>query len=155
ALNWPVLSVCLMFTLLWRQHRAQSATNRRRVTSAHKLHEQIGIHFAQQQYLTMLVHELKTPLTLVQLGTKALTQAEVPSERKSVWETRMQAAVNSMVHILDNCGEAERYEDGAIAISPALVYAPAVLQEVVEQASYISGRVHDRLQLHYESPVPL
>ena len=155
ALNWPVLSVCLMFTLLWRQHRAQSATNRRRVTSAHKLHEQIGIHFAQQQYLTMLVHELKTPLTLVQLGTKALTQAEVSSERKSVWETRMQAAVNSMVHILDNCGEAERYEDGAIAISPALVYAPAVLQEVVEQASYISGKVHDRLQLHYESPTPL
>ena len=152
ALNWPVLSVCLMFTLLWRQQRAQSASNRRRVASAHKLREQMGIHFAQQQYLAMLVHEIKTPLTLVQLGTKALTQAEISSERKSLWEARMQTAVNGMVQILDNCSQAERYESGAIAISPALVHAPAVLQEVVEQASYISGALHDRLQLRFESP---
>ena len=152
VLNWPLLSACLMFTLLWRQQRAQSAANRRRIASAHKLHEQVGIHFAQQQYLAMLVHEIKTPLTLVQLGTKALTQTEVSSERKSVWEVRMQTAVNSMVQILDNCGQAERYEGGAIAISPALVSAPAILQEVVEQASYVSGALQDRLQLRYESP---
>jgi signal transduction histidine kinase len=152
ALNWPLLSACLLCTLLWRQQRAQSATNRRRVASAHKLHEQIGIHFAQQQYLAMLVHEIKTPLTLVQLGTKALTQAEVSSERKSIWEVRMQTAVNSMVQILDTCGQAERYEGGAIAISPTLVSAPAILQEVVEQASYISGALPGRLQLRYESP---
>jgi len=152
ALNWPVLSVCLVFTLMWRQQRAQSATNRRRVAGAQKLQEQISLHFAQQQYLAMLVHEIKTPLTLVQLGTKALTQAEVSSERKSVWGTRMQTAVNNMVHILDNCSQSERYEEGAIAISPALVHAPVVLQKVVEQALYMSGKLHDRLQLRYESP---
>ena len=153
ALNLPVLSMALMLTLLWRQQRAQSVKERRRHVNLQKLQEQISIRFLQQQFIAMLVHEIKTPLTVLQLGTNALVKDHVAPERKKAWNLRMLTGIKSIVHILDNCSQAERYEGGVMAITPMDFFLTEVLDIVKLQALDQANDVPDRLQLRFESPM--
>jgi len=153
AFNLPVISLTLMLTLLWRQQRAQSVKDRRRQTNLQKLHEQISIRFLQQQFISMLVHEIKTPLTVVQLGTNALAKDEIAPERKRAWDARMHTAINSIVHILDNCSQAERYEGGVMAVSLSNFLLTDTLDLVMNQALVHARDQPDRLQLRFEKPI--
>jgi signal transduction histidine kinase len=152
ALTWPILSASLLLTLLWRHQRAQSLKNQRRIANVHKLHEQISIRLALQQFLTMMVHEVKTPLTLVQLGTHALARDELAPERRKLWGTRMQVAVKSIVQILDNCGQAERFEAGAMPINPSAVDLRDLLTQIVSQAVAQDGASGERITLRIDAP---
>ena len=153
ALNLPVLSMALMLTLLWRQQRAQSVKERRRHVNLQKLQEQISIRFLQQQFIAMLVHEIKTPLTVLQLGTNALAKDTIAPERKQAWNTRMLTGIKSIVHILDNCSQAERYEGGVMAVMPMNFFVAEVLDIVKLQALDQANDTPDRLQLRFESPM--
>ena len=153
ALNLPVLSMALMLTLLWRQQRAQSVKERRRHVNLQKLQEQISIRFLQQQFIAMLVHEIKTPLTVLQLGTNALVKDHITPERKQAWNLRMLTGIKSIVHILDNCSQAERYEGGVMAVAPMDFFVAEVLDTVKLQALDQANEMPERLQLRFESPM--
>jgi signal transduction histidine kinase len=153
ALNLPVLSMALMLTLLWRQQRAQSVKERRRHVNLQKLQELISIRFLQQQFIAMLVHEIKTPLTVLQLGTNALVKDHIAPERKQAWNLRMLTGIKSIVHILDNCSQAERYEGGVMAVAPMDFLVAEVLDTVKLQALDQANDMPDRLQLRFESPM--
>lgn len=129
--NWPVVSATLFLTLVWKQQRVEAASNRRRMLNARKLQEQVRIGFAQQQFITMMTHEIKTPLTVMQLSVKALSQAEISPLRKASWEARMQTAISSVVHILDNCSHAERLDGGLMVSTPSVFAVPAALEQVL------------------------
>lgn len=153
ALNLPLLSWGLMFTLLWRQQRTQFVNERRRHINLQKLQEQISIRFLQQQFIAMLVHEIKTHLTVVQLGTNALLKDGISSERKQAWSLRIHTAIKSMVHILDNCSQAERYEGGVMALKP-IHFSVAERMELVKlQALDPLHDAPERLQLRFECPI--
>lgn len=129
--NWPVVSATLFLTLVWKQQRVEAASNRRRMLNARKLQEQVRIGFAQQQFITMMAHEIKTPLTVMQLSVKALSQTDISPLRKASWEARMQTAISSVVHILDNCSHAERLDGGLMVSTPSVFAVPAALEQVL------------------------
>jgi signal transduction histidine kinase len=56
--------------------------DRRRQSNFQKLQEQRSINRLQQLFMSMLVHEIKTPLTVVQLGSSALAKTDITPERK-------------------------------------------------------------------------
>ena len=153
ALNLPVLSLALILTLLWRQQRAQSVKERRRHVNLQKLQEQISIRFLQQQFIAMLVHEIKTPLTVLQLGTTALLKDPIAPERKKAWNLRMLTSINSIVHILDNCSQAERYEGGVMALAPVDFFVAEILDIVKLLALDQANDMPNRLQMRSESPI--
>jgi len=153
AFNLPLLSVVLMLTLLWRQQRTQSVKERRRHVHLRQLQEQISIRFLQQQFIAMLVHEIKTPLTVLQLGTDALAKDAIAPERKQAWNLRMHSGIKSIVHILDNCSQAERYEGGVMATAPVDFFMAEVLEVVTLQAVGQSHEMPERLQVRSDSPV--
>jgi signal transduction histidine kinase len=126
---------------------------RRRHVNLQKLQEQISIRFLQQQFIAMLVHEIKTPLTVLQLGTNALVKDHIAPERKQAWNLRMLTGIKSIVHILDNCSQAERYEGGVMAVVPMNFFVSEVLDIVKLQALDQANDMPDRLQLRFESPM--
>ncbi len=153
AMNLPLISLGLVLTLLWRQQRAQSAKDRRRQARVKKLQEQTSIRFLQQLFISMLVHEIKTPLTVVQLGASALVKKDIAPERKQAWDVRMHTAINSMVHILDNCSQADRYEGGVMAVSLSHFLLKDTLDLVMGQAWVHSSAQTDLLQLRIEETI--
>ena len=153
AMNLPLISLGLVLTLLWRQRRAQSAKDRRRQAHVQKLQEQTSIRFLQQLFISMLVHEIKTPLTVVQLGTSALVKKDIAPERKQAWDVRMHTAISSMVQILDNCSQADRYEGGVMAVSLSHFLLTDTLDLVMGQAWVHSSAQSQLLQLRMEKPI--
>ena len=153
AMSLPLISLGLVLTLLWRQQRTQSVKNRRRQAHVQKLQEQTSIRFLQQLFISMLVHEIKTPLTVVQLGTSALVKKDIAPERKQAWDVRMHTAINSMVHILDNCSQADRYEGGVMAVSLSHFLLTETLGLVMGQAWVHSSAQSELLQLRIEKPI--
>ena len=152
-LTMPLLSWSLLLTLLWRQYRSHAVQERRRHVNLQKLQEQISIRFLQQQFIAMLVHEIKTPLTVVQLGTHALLKNDMSPERKQAWNLRMHTAIKSIVHILDNCSQAERYEGGVMVVSPVIFSVAEILDVVKLLALDHANDTPDRLQLRCDGPV--
>ena len=153
VINLPLISLGLVLTLLWRQRRAQSVKDRRRQANVQKLQEQSSILFLQQLFISMLVHEIKTPLTVVQLGTSALVKKDIAPERKQAWDVRMHTAINSMVHILDNCSQADRYEGGVMAVSLSHFLLTDTLDVVMGQAWGHFSAQPELLQLRLEKPI--
>ena len=153
AINLALVSLGLVLTLLWRQQRAQSAKDRRRQAHLQKLQEQSNTLFLQQLFISMLVHEIKTPLTVVQLGTSALLKKDIAPERKQAWDVRMHTAINSMVHILDNCSQADRYEGGVMAVSLSHFLLADTLDVVMGQAWGHFSAQPELLQLRLEEPI--
>ena len=153
AMNLPLISLGLVLTLLWRQQRTQSVKNRRWQAHVQKLQEQTSIRFLQQLFISMLVHEIKTPLTVVQLGASALVKKDIAPERKQAWDVRMHTAINSMVHILDNCSQADRYEGGVMAVSLSHFLLTDTLGLVMDQAGVHSSAQSELLQLRIEKPI--
>ncbi|MBJ7420415.1 MAG: HAMP domain-containing histidine kinase [Rhodoferax sp.] len=153
AMNLPLISLGLVLTLLWRQRRAQSVKDRRQQAHVQKLQEQTSIRFLQQLFISMLVHEIKTPLTVVQLGASALVKKDIAPERKQAWDVRMHTAINSMVHILDNCSQADRYEGGVMAVSLSHILLTDTLGLVMGQAWVHSSAQSELLQLRIEKPI--
>ncbi len=153
VINLPLISLGLVLTLLWRQRRAQSVKDRRRQANVQKLQEQSSILFLQQLFISMLVHEIKTPLTVVQLGTSALVKKDIAPERKQAWDVRMHTAINSMVHILDNCSQADRYEGGVMAVSLSHFLLTDTLDAVMGQAWGHFSAQTELLQLRLEKPI--
>ena len=153
AMNLPLIALGLVLTLLWRQQRAQSAKDRRQQAHIQKLQEQTSIRFLQQLFISMLVHEIKTPLTVVQLGASALVKKDIAPERKQAWDVRMHTAINSMVHILDNCSQADRYEGGVMAVSLSHFLLTDTLDWVMGQAWVHPSAQSELLHLRVEEPV--
>jgi signal transduction histidine kinase len=153
VINLPLISLGLVLTLLWRQQRTQSVKDRRQQAHVQKLQEQSSSRFLQQLFISMLVHEIKTPLTVVQLGASALVKQNIAPERKQAWDVRMQTAINSMVHILDNCSQADRYDGGVMAVSLSHFLLTDTLDLVMGQAGVHSSAQSEILQLRIEKPI--
>jgi len=153
AVSLPMISLGLVLTLLWRQQRTQSMKDRRRRANIQKLQEQTSIRFSQQLFISMLVHEIKTPLTIVQIGTSALVKKDIAPERKQAWDVRMHTAISSMVQILDNCSQADRYEGGVMAVSLSHFLLTDTLDLVMGQAWVHSSAQSQLLQLRMEKPI--
>ena len=153
ASNLPVISLALMSTLLWRQQREQSLKDRRRQSNFQKLQEQRSINRLQQLFMSMLVHEIKTPLTVVQLGSSALAKTDITPERKQTWALRMQAAIDGIVQILDKCSQAGRYEAGVMTVSLSDFLLADSLALTMRQALVHTPEQAALLQLHCETPI--
>lgn len=151
AANWPALSATLFLTLSFRKQRIEAARDRRRRVNAKKLQEQIRLGFAQQQFITMMAHEIKTPLTVIQLGTKVLGQVGADAERKSKWESRIQIAINSVVRILDNCSHAERLDGGVMVSVPSVFEVGAAFEQLLSQAELYPHAAQQDVELCWET----
>lgn len=151
AANWPILSATLFLTLTWKKQRIEAARDRRRRVNAKKLQEQIRGAMAQQQFISMMAHEIKTPLTVIQLGAKVIGQDNADAQRKRQWEGRIQTAIHSVVHILDNCSQAERFDGGLMVSVPTVFEVSAALEQVLKQAQLHQHAALEDVQLLWDT----
>lgn len=66
----------------------------------------------QQRFLSMLMHEIRTPLSVVKIGTDALAQDA--HDKKKIWTSRINVAIDNITQVIENCVQAEKHEEGLI-----------------------------------------
>jgi signal transduction histidine kinase len=68
----------------------------------------------QQRFLSMLMHEIRTPLSVIKIGADAITKANHPQEQKNIWTQRIDTAIDNIAQVIENCVQAEKQESGLI-----------------------------------------
>lgn len=68
----------------------------------------------QQRFLSMLMHEIRTPLSVIKIGADAITKPNHPNDPQSIWTQRIDTAIDNIAQVIDNCVQAEKQESGLI-----------------------------------------
>jgi signal transduction histidine kinase len=105
----------------------------------------------QQQFLAMLVHEIRTPLTVIQFGNHAMARRALDPDQKAIWVQRMDGAVATIRQILENCVHADRMDAGAQTVEMAEFAIAPVLQKALEGLQERDAKGAERLELCYET----
>ena len=76
--------------------------------------DETALRHNQQRFLSMLMHEIRTPLSVIKIGADAITKANHPQEQKNIWTQRIDTAIDNIAQVIDNCVQAEKQESGLI-----------------------------------------
>ena len=83
-----------------------------------QLKGEVARHAATSSFLSMMMHELKTPLAAIRLATQSLTGGRVDDDaaQRERRLTNIQKAVDNIDGVLERCVEVDRLEQGALAV---------------------------------------
>lgn len=74
---------------------------------------QSELRINQQRFLSMLMHEIRTPLSVIKISAEAFTKPISTTDSK-LWTQRIDAAIQNITQVIDNCVQAEKQESGTI-----------------------------------------
>ena len=148
-LGWPVVCTLLFMTLVRRHHQEAALQQTALAVSAERLRSEVARSSTQQHFLAMLVHEISAPLTVIELGNRALTQRVLDAAQKAAWAQRMHGAIDTIGQILENCGLVDRLEAGALAVVADDVAIAPVLSETLDRLRHTVPGATERIQTVY------
>jgi signal transduction histidine kinase len=67
----------------------------------------------QSRFMTMLMHEVKTPLSIVQLASASLARSIAPDSKDTARIQSIDRAVEDLNGLIERCGQADRLAEGA------------------------------------------
>jgi len=113
-LLWIPMAFALM-KLLTVQHQQ---TFKQRCNDAsqarHQADSENTLRLNQQRFLSMLMHEIRTPLSVIKIGSDALIQASPSGKVTNTWSKRMEIAIDNITQVIENCVQAEKHDAGLI-----------------------------------------
>ncbi len=106
----------------------------------------------QQKFVSMLLHEIKTPLSIIDLAVSNLERQNqeltpVKSSSHELRFTRIFSAIESINTILDKCVQADRFEQPQIALNLSHNVIEDEMNEIIFELSSLDSIDIDRLHL--------
>lgn len=131
--DWPVMCTLLYMTLVRHHHREAARQQAALSAAGALLTAEVARRGAQHHFMALLVHEIRGPLTVIELGKRALTQRVLDTGQKAAWAKRMQDATGAIGDIVQNCDHLDRLEEGALAVAADEVAIASVLSETLDR----------------------
>jgi signal transduction histidine kinase len=91
-------------------------------------------HAVQEQFMTMLIHELKTPLAIIQLAAASLGRHVLPGSGDATRIKNIHNAVDDLNALVERCAQADQLEQGAVRLN-LQPFAVATLTDDLLQTS--------------------
>ena len=148
-LDWPVMCTLLFMTLVRRHHKEAAQQQTALAVSAERLRTEVARRSEQQHLLAMLVHEIRGPLTVIQLGNRALTQRVLDVEQSVTWAQRLHSATETIGQIVENCGQVDRLEEGALFAAVSDVAIAPVLSQTLDRLRHTVPGAAERIHTAY------
>ncbi len=102
--------------------------------------ERIKTDQIKDEFIGMVSHELKTPLTVVTGAIKVATSEDLPEAEKNALLEDAAWGAETMADIVDNLLELSRWQSHRLVLMPALVDIGSVIEKVVRESSKKSAR---------------
>jgi signal transduction histidine kinase len=87
--------------------------------------QETKLRINQQRFLSMLMHEIRTPLSVIKISTDMIIQDAPAINEKQIWVERIDVAIDNITQVIENCVQAEKHEEGLIK--------PQITRFLVEQ----------------------
>lgn len=86
---------------------------------------------AKNLFVASASHELRAPLQAITLALARLEAGPLDDAQRAVWQMAQQAAA-TLVQLIDDVLDLAHYDSGQLALRPAPVALPALLQQIIE-----------------------
>jgi signal transduction histidine kinase len=132
----------------------QNTTNKHSldVTNALKVAaDETALRQNQQRFLSMLMHEIRTPLSVIKIGADAITKSNYPNDQKNIWTQRIDTAIDNIAQVIDNCVQAEKQESGLIQPSIQKYAIKKEIESLYRQ--YLSANTELETRIKFEIDV--
>ncbi len=99
------------------EQRAESETQRRET---------------QERFMTMLMHELKTPLAIIQLAATSLGRRLAPDSGDATRIKNINRSVDDLNTLVERCASADQIDQGAMRMDKALLNFDSLVADVLQ-----------------------
>lgn len=104
----------------------------------------------QQRFLSMLMHEIRTPLSVIKIGADAITKANHPQDQKNIWTQRIDTAIDNIAQVIDNCVQAEKQESGLIQPSIQKYVMKNEIESLYKQYLSANSELETRIKFEFD-----
>ena len=101
----------------------------------------------QQRFLSMLMHEIRTPLSVIKIGVDAITQGASTAKDQSTWVQRIDVAIDNITQVIENCVQAEKHDAGLIQPSVSRFIVEQELADMTSQIVAANAEFASRIQV--------
>lgn len=103
----------------------------------------------------MLLHEIKTPLSVIKFGADSLKNVQADPSKNQVWAKRIDTSADTINHILNQCLLADKFEFGLANYQEEQVNLHAEFSQIVERVGYLNPAYPERIHWEFSNSLPI
>ena len=149
---YPVLAFLIMALMLNEQREKEMDTMFNMAVTKANADLVVEKNIKQHVFLGMLLHEIKTPLSIIKFGAAALTKDD---SKTQVWTSRVDSAADSINHILNQCLLADKFEFGLSGYTEKKIEVHQEIYALVERIGFLNPTYRERLQLQFSDDISI
>jgi signal transduction histidine kinase len=152
---YPVLAFLIMLQMLNEQKEREMDVIF--LLGASKAAADLEIEKNKQQhvFLGMLLHEIKTPLSVIKFGADSFKNDQADHAKNQVWALRVDNAADTINHILNQCLLADKFEFGLANYQEEQVNLHAEFSKIVERVGYLNPAYPERIHWEFSKSLPI
>lgn len=143
---YPVLAFLIMLLMLNEQKEKEMDSIFTLAVTKANADLEVEKNKKQHVFLGMLLHEIKTPLSIIKFGANALKSPSLDDEKNKQWATRVDGAVDAINHILNQCLLADKFEFGLSGYKAESIHIYQECNKIVQRVGHLHPSNPDRLQ---------
>lgn len=143
---YPVLAFLIMALMLSEQREKEMDTIFNMAVTKANADLMVEKNKNQHVFLGMLLHEIKTPLSVIKFGAAALTKTEMKTQ---LWTSRVDSAADAINHILNQCLLADKFEFGLSGYAEEQIDIHNEISVLIERLRYLNPTYLERIEWQF------
>ena len=143
---YPVLAFLIMALMLSEQREKEMDTIFNMAVTKANADLMVEKNKNQHVFLGMLLHEIKTPLSVIKFGAAALTKTEPKTQ---LWTSRVDSAADAINHILNQCLLADKFEFGLSGYAEEQIDIHNEISVLIERLCYLNPTYLERIEWQF------
>ena len=143
---YPVLAFLIMALMLSEQREKEMDTIFNMAVTKANADLMVEKNKNQHVFLGMLLHEIKTPLSVIKFGAAALTKTEPKTQ---LWTSRVDSAADAINHILNQCLLADKFEFGLSGYAEEQVDINNEISVMIERLRHLNPKYLVRIEWQF------
>lgn len=143
---YPVLAFLIMALMLSEQREKEMDTIFNMAVTKANADLMVEKNKNQHVFLGMLLHEIKTPLSVIKFGAAALTNTEPKTQ---LWTSRVDSAADAINHILNQCLLADKFEFGLSGYAEEQIDIHNEISVLIERLRYLNPTYLERIEWQF------
>ena len=152
---YPVLAFLIMLQMLNEQKEREMDAIFTLGVSKATADQEIEKNKQQHVFLGMLLHEIKTPLSVIKFGAESLKNGQADHAKNQVWAARVDNAADTINHILNQCLLADKFEFGLSNYQEEQINLRAEFSQIVDRVGYLNPAYPERIHWEFCEGLPI
>jgi signal transduction histidine kinase len=152
---YPVLAFLIMILMLNEQKQKELDSIFTLAMTKANADIEIEKNKKQHVFLGMLLHEIKTPLSVIRFGAASLKSSNTDKAKNLIWIDRVDAAVDSINHILNQCLLADKFEFGLSGYKAETVEIYTEVIKIIERIGLLNSTYSERIKWYFGDELSL